>query len=89
MRYLEFHPSALRHGYEKATIRHAIEHALIIRELESEAEPRRMLALGPDRAGNLLEVIWIEVDDNRDIVIHAMAMRRAWYRQLRRKETQT
>ena len=34
--------------------------------------------LGPDRAGNLLEVVTVVRDDSTEIVIHAMAMRRAY-----------
>lgn len=34
-----------------------------------------MLYLGPDRAGNLLEVISVGRDDGTEIVIHAMRMR--------------
>jgi hypothetical protein len=32
--------------------------------------------LGPDPAGNLLELVVLHFDDGRDIVIHAMPMRR-------------
>jgi hypothetical protein len=31
--------------------------------------------LGPDRAGNLLEVIVLHFDDGREMAIHAMPMR--------------
>lgn len=35
----------------------------------------KVLAIGPDTAANLLEVIWLELDDDRALVIHAMALR--------------
>ncbi len=46
--------------------------------------PLRVLYLGPDRAGNLIEVVVIERDDGSEVAIHAMKMRRR-YRQLIRE----
>jgi hypothetical protein len=40
------------------------------------SEPRRTLLFGPDRAGNLLEIVVLELDDGSRIAIHAMRMRR-------------
>jgi hypothetical protein len=41
-----------------------------------EAEiPVRSIYLGPDHAGNLLEVIVLELDRRPALVIHAMKMR--------------
>jgi len=39
----------------------------------------RVLAIGPDQAGNPLEVIWLEFPDRAPIVIHAMRLRRTFY----------
>jgi len=58
-------------------IHHAIEQCLAEIELDEE----RMLLLGPDRAGNLLEVVLLDVEDG-PIVIHAMAMRSQFARWL-------
>ena len=38
-----------------------------------------MLAIGPDPAGNLLEIIWLELDGGVELVIHAMPLRTAFY----------
>ena len=38
-----------------------------------------MLAIGPDTAANLLEVIWLVLDDERDLVIHAMPLRPTFF----------
>jgi hypothetical protein len=38
-----------------------------------------VLAIGPDRAGNLLEVIVLELAGDRLLAIHAMALRSAFY----------
>jgi hypothetical protein len=48
-------------------------------DLEPEADPPRVLAIGPDRAGNLLEIVWLEFTDQRPIVIHAMSLRPKFY----------
>jgi hypothetical protein len=45
------------------------------RVTDGDDEPRRTLLLGPDRAGNLLELVVLELDDARRLVIHAMPMR--------------
>jgi hypothetical protein len=38
-----------------------------------------VLAIGPDDAGNLLEIFWLELMDDRQLVIHAMRLRPAFY----------
>lgn len=50
---------------------HAVKHALAAGEDESG----KVLYLGPDRAGNLLEVVAVVRDDDSELVIHAMRMR--------------
>lgn len=56
---------------------HAVTHALYSGEQE-EGQPWRVLYLGPDRAGNLLEVVMIERDDGSELTIHAMKMRQKY-----------
>lgn len=70
MRY-EIHYTARKHGIDDADILHAIEHALAIDEYEDDD---RVLYLGPSRAANLLEVITLAIDEETEIVIHAMPM---------------
>lgn len=48
-------------------------------DLEPDADPPKVLAIGPDTAGNLVEVIWLEVADDVNLVIHAMPLRPAFY----------
>lgn len=55
-------------------------------DLEPDADLPRVLALGPDEAGNLLEIIWLEFADRAPIVIHAMPLRRSFYDLLPRGE---
>jgi hypothetical protein len=42
---------------------------LVIVDLEPDADPPRILAIGPDVAGNLLEIIWLEFADRPSIVV--------------------
>lgn len=69
---MEIYSSARKHDIADEDIAHAIEHALVVGEIEAEA---KVLHLGPDRAANLLEVVSVLRDDGSEIVIHAMRMR--------------
>ena len=71
---MDAYESAHRHGIADADIEHAVDHAVLVAEDEDD----KVLYLGPDRAGNLLEVVAIKREDDSEIVIHAMKMRRAY-----------
>lgn len=73
-RHVDVYRSARRHGVADADILHAVDHALGA----AEQDDGKVLYLGADRAGNMLEVIAIERDDGTEIVIHAMRMRRLY-----------
>jgi hypothetical protein len=75
----EIYSSALKHGIAIADIEHAVEHALV----SGEDDEGKVLYLGPDQAGNLLEVVSVLRDDGTEIVIHAMRMRRIYESYLR------
>jgi hypothetical protein len=83
---VEIHDAARRHGVDDADIDHACDHALVVVDLEPDADPPKVLAIGPDRAGNLLEVIVLELADDRLLVIHAIPLRPAFYDLLPRGE---
>lgn len=68
---MEIYRSARKHGIADEDIVHAVEHALTI----GEQEDAKTLYLGPDRSGNLLELVSVARDDGTEIVIHAMRMR--------------
>jgi hypothetical protein len=51
----------------------------------AEQDDGKVLNLGPDRSGNLLEVVTVRRDDATEIVIHAMKMRRMYEPLLREK----
>lgn len=60
-------------------IAHANEHAITWVQLGDD--PPRYLVVGPDRSGNLLELVVIEVPETA-LVIHAMVLRRSTAREL-------
>ena len=55
-------------------IAHAVAHALVA----ADEEAGKVLYLGADRAGNLLEVVAVVREDGTEVVIHAMRMRRIY-----------
>jgi hypothetical protein len=70
---VEIHPSARKHGIADDDIVHAVEHAAVV--ADTEDDPDKVLYLGADRAGNLLEVVTVVRLAELDLVIHAMPMR--------------
>lgn len=75
---MEIHRSARKHKVADDDIEHAVVDALVVADLDPEADPPRVLAIGPDRGGNLLEIIWLELPESQ-LVIHAMPLRRTFY----------
>lgn len=71
------HESAYRHGLTDDEIRHAWDNAMGFYDIDIEHEPIKSLCIGPDRAGNLLEVLYLQADD-ADLIIHAMPLRTAF-----------
>lgn len=76
---MRVHESARKHGVAELDVLHAIDHALAIED--AGEDPDRWLVLGPDRAGNLLEVVVVITAEGTQLAIHAMAMR-AMYQEL-------
>jgi hypothetical protein len=73
---------AFRHGVTEEDMQHDLRSALVVEEIGED--PIRYLVLGPDRAGNLLELVVLDRPQG-PAVIHAMSMR-ATYRSLLPKE---
>ena len=69
---VEIHESARRHGVVDEDIQHALAHAVIWVELGDD--PWRYLLAGPDRAGNMLELVILDLGGD-ELVIHAMGLR--------------
>lgn len=74
---MEFTAGARKHGIEDADILHAIRNPFRYIEQEYDGE-LRMLILGADRTGRLLEVVVVPADDPQR-VIHADRMRPKFY----------
>jgi hypothetical protein len=79
---VEIRDSARRHGVDDDDILHALNHAAVVED--AGEDPDRWLVLGPDRAGNLLEVVVVLTDTDEQVVIHAMSMRPKYRRMLER-----
>lgn len=76
---MEVHRSANRHGVSDDDVIHAVTHEVVSVDLEPDADPPKVLVVGPDRSGNLLEVMVLVLDDDRLLAIHAMRLRRQFY----------
>jgi hypothetical protein len=79
---VEIRNSARRHGVDDNDILHALNHALVVED--AGEDPDRWLVLGPDRAGNPLEVVVVLTATDEQVVIHAMSMRPKYQRMLER-----
>lgn len=74
---MDIHRSAHKHGVEDGDVTHAVVNHLYAAQIDDQ-RPWRVLYLGPDRAGNLLEVVVVERDDGSELAIHAMKMRKSY-----------
>ncbi len=72
---MEIRESARKHGITDDAIRHAIDHYAYTADVDEGEPPHRALYLGPDSAGNLIEVVTVGTGDGSEVVIHAMRMR--------------
>jgi uncharacterized DUF497 family protein len=77
---VEIHGSARKHGVVDEDIHHAIDYALAIED--AGEDPDRWLVIGPDRAGNLLEVVVLMTVEDAQLAIHAMPVRARFRRLL-------
>ena len=46
-------------------------------DIDTEHEPTKGLCIGADRAGNLLELLYLQTAE-QDLIIHAMPLRRVF-----------
>lgn len=74
---MRIHPSARKHGLDDGAIRHAWDNALGYFTVDADTEPPKGLCIGPDGAGNLLELLYLELDET-ELLIHAMPLRPAF-----------
>lgn len=77
---MEIRPSARRHGVPDEDMLHAIHHSMVVDDLGED--PDRWLVIGPDPAGNLLEVVVLVTAEGDELIIHAMPLRSVYRRLL-------
>ena len=82
---LEIHETALKHGISNLDIRHVCANSSDIFELDQESYEIKILIIGPDSAGNLLEVIGLETNNQSLLIIHAMKIRKSMVTLLERR----
>ena len=73
----QIHESALKHGISELDIHHVCANSSDIFELDQESYEIKILIIGPDSAGNLLEVIGLEIENQSLLIIHAMKIRKS------------
>ena len=73
---VSIYDSALKHGVRTHDITHAHSHAVAFYEFGSGNAERKLLVIGPNAAGNLLELIGVVKRDDVLMIIHAMPLRR-------------
>jgi uncharacterized DUF497 family protein len=78
---VEVTTSALKHGIDDADIQHAWTNAIRLVEYDYDGE-ERLLAIGPDRHGRMLELVAVPVNEPTRI-IHADRLRPTFYDYLR------
>jgi hypothetical protein len=74
---LEIHETALKHWISNLDIHHVCANSSDIFELDQESYEIKILIIGPGSAGNLLEVIGLEINDQSLLIIHAMKIRKS------------
>lgn len=74
---MEVADSARKHGVSDSSITHAWENAIKVAEFEYDGE-ERLFVIGPDLAGNLLELVVVPVEEPVRI-IHADRLRPKFY----------
>ena len=73
----EIHETAYKHGVSTLDIHHVCANSSDIFELDQESYEIKILIIGPDSAGNLLEVIGLEINNQSLLIIHAMKIRKS------------
>lgn len=77
---MEFTASAAKHGISREDALHAIRNVTVFRE-QRDHDERRMLIIGPDRTGRLLEIVVVPSRAPTRI-IHADVLRAKFYKLL-------
>jgi hypothetical protein len=79
---LRIGPTALKHGYSREAISHAYDLYVWEDVIDPDWEPPKILTIGADPAGNLLELIGGEQPNGDHLVWHAMRCQQKYLDQL-------
>jgi uncharacterized DUF497 family protein len=77
-RQIIIHPAALKHGFSEKDILIALTNIIDNYALEKETD--KEIAIGWTGSGHLLEIIYLILDNNSIMVIHAMRCRKHYLR---------
>ena len=69
-------PSANKHGVDNDSILYGLEQCIYDEVLENE--PNKTLAIGFDKKGELIEIIFSVVSENKIVVFHSMKCRKTF-----------
>jgi len=69
-------PSANKHGVDNDNILYGLEQCIYDEILENE--PNKTLAIGFDKKGELLEIIFSVVSENKIVIFHSMKCRKSF-----------
>lgn len=72
---LRVHESALKRRYTRDDISHAIDMAVYEADFDPDNDPPKLLFVGPDLAGNLLELFGGVISNDDLLIWHAMPCR--------------
>jgi hypothetical protein len=81
--FIEFAASAFKHGIVREDILHAFRYYRYDGPLKGEGYEDKSLRLGVDRAGNLIEIIYHEIDERTVLIFHAMKCQSKYYHLLK------
>jgi len=77
---VDFHKSAFNHEINKEDIIHALKHRIHDASIDGFSD--KYAVIGPNRAGNLLEILFDSIDENNICVYHAMNIRKSFIKRL-------
>jgi hypothetical protein len=69
-------PSANKHGVDSDSILYSLEKCIYDEILENE--PNKTLAIGFNKNGELIEIVFSIVSENKIVVFHAMKCRKSF-----------
>lgn len=79
------HPAAFKHGLTSQDITHAWRTGHARQARLEDDQPERYLRIGTDTAGRPIELVALVFDQQRTLIIHAMAARKSTLKATERK----